>query len=58
LKGLHVICIYSSLATKQTIMASYIYEIMRCLGLVAGMTCVGYGSDISQMKLDTLIISR
>jgi len=40
-------------------MASYIYEIMRCLGLVvAGMTCAGYGSDISQMKLDTIIISR
>jgi len=39
-------------------MTSYIYEIMRYLGLVAGMTCAGYGSDISQMKLDTLIISR
>jgi len=46
------------LATRQTIMASYIYEIMRCLELVAGMKCAGYRSDISQMKLDTLIFSR
>jgi hypothetical protein len=48
-----------SLVSRKIIVAFYVYEIMGFLGFgIAGMTCAVYGSDISLMKLDTLIISR